>query len=389
MDRAKFFAALRAAKLFGRTLPQGAVDGTEHLLAVQEKYLPGMPLDELAYDLATAFHETAATMQPIKERGQKSYFDKYEPGTKIGKVLGNTQKGDGYRFRGEGHVQNTGRRNAGVATRRLNELFGLGIDLVKKPDLRGDPLISALSLFIGNREGWWTGKALGAFLDGIDEDDDADLREFIKARAVVNGTDKAEKIGREALVFEAALKLAGYVGANTVTAVSEQPMTDEATVEVVQRRLLELGYTEVGGIDGKIGKMTRAALLAFRDDNGLPLVAQIDRQLLVALDAAKPRELAPKREGASAVEVREIVPEAKTAWWNKILGPIVSVWGLAAASLGGALEFVGVAKETIEPIREYLPAGMLVIAVVGVAIFLNARKGEAKSIEAFQTGARR
>ena len=80
-------------------------------------------------------------MQPIKERGPVSYFNKYEPGTKIRKVLGNTQKGDGYRFHREGHVQNTGRRNAEFASRRLKELFGLNLDLVKNPEKRGDPFV--------------------------------------------------------------------------------------------------------------------------------------------------------------------------------------------------------------------------------------------------------
>lgn len=212
MDRAKFFAALRKrdSGVFGTSLSQSQVDGLENLLDVQAAYLPDMPLDELAYDLGTAFHETAGTMQPITERGPRSYFNKYEPGTRIGKILGNTVPGDGYRFRGEGHVQNTGRRNARRASQRLNALFGLKLDMEVNPGLRGDPKISALSLFIGNREGWWTGKELGAYLDGIDESDAEDLREFIKARAVVNGSDKAEKIGRHALTFEAALKAAGY-----------------------------------------------------------------------------------------------------------------------------------------------------------------------------------
>jgi predicted chitinase len=208
IDRSAFFAHIRRSELFPNGLSQNQVNGLENLLGVWEKYLADEPLAHLAYNLATAYHETAATMQPIKERGARSYFDKYEPGTKLGKLLGNTEVGDGYRFRGEGHVQNTGRRNAQVATDRLNEKFGLGIDMVADPALRGDPLISALSLFLGNAEGWWTGKDLYDFIDNIDEDDAEDLREFIAGRRVVNGTDKAEKIGRQALVFEAALKAA-------------------------------------------------------------------------------------------------------------------------------------------------------------------------------------
>lgn len=213
IDFKKFYDSARVHVFAGRILPL-QFDGMENLFRVQAKHLPDIAVDELAYDLATAYHETGASMQPITERGERSYFNKYEPGTKLGRMLGNTVKGDGYRFRGEGHVQNTGRRNAAYATKQLNAKFNLGIDLVANPELRGDPVISALSLFLGNREGWWTGKDLSDFLDGKDESDAEDLREFINARRVVNGTDKANTIGRYALAFEKAVRgaLAGKVG---------------------------------------------------------------------------------------------------------------------------------------------------------------------------------
>lgn len=205
MNRKAFYDALRGSVMFPAGLTQGQVAGIENLLNVWDKYFAKDSDFLLAYNLGTAFHETAATMQPITERGAVSYFNKYEPGTKIGAVLGNTVKGDGYRFRGEGHVQNTGRRNAGVATKRINELFGLGIDLVKNPEKRGDPFISAISLFLGNKEGWWTGKDLLDYIDGVAEGDKEDLREFVEARRVVNGTDKAATIAGYALAFHRAI----------------------------------------------------------------------------------------------------------------------------------------------------------------------------------------
>lgn len=211
MYRKIFFAELRKRKsgVFGTSLSQKQVEGLTRLLDVWEQYYWADPIDFLAANLGTAYHETARTMQPITEYGPRSYFDKYEPGTRLGKILGNTIVGDGYRFRGEGHVMNTGRANAAKATKGLNEAFGLNIDLVANPHLRGDPFISAHSLFLGNKEGWWTGKALGDYLDGIDESDDEDLREFINNRRVVNGTDKARLIAGHSLAFEHALRAAG------------------------------------------------------------------------------------------------------------------------------------------------------------------------------------
>ena len=81
-------------------LSQSQVDGINALLAATD----GMSTDHRAYVLATAWHETARTMQPITEFGSRKYFDKYDAGTSIGKVLGNTIKGDGYKYRGRGYV---------------------------------------------------------------------------------------------------------------------------------------------------------------------------------------------------------------------------------------------------------------------------------------------
>jgi uncharacterized protein (TIGR02594 family) len=67
------------------------------------------------------------------------------------------------------------------------------------------------------------------------------------------------------------------------------------SVRAVQRRLQELGYHEVGQIDGKIGPRTRAAILAFRDDNDLALVPLIDVALTEALTTARPRSVAIER----------------------------------------------------------------------------------------------
>lgn len=199
-DPAAFFSRARA--LFAGGLSQSQVDGINALLAEGERRRTGRNL--MAYKLATAQHETGATMQPIHERGPRSYFDKYEPGTRIGRMLGNTQKGDGYRYRGRGLPQLTGRRNYALAGRKL------GIDLLGGPDLALEPRYAVAIMFDGMSEGWFTGKKLSDYIDDIDEPDAEDLREFVEARRVVNGTDKAKEIGRLALGYEAALKAGGY-----------------------------------------------------------------------------------------------------------------------------------------------------------------------------------
>ena len=67
------------------------------------------------------------------------------------------------------------------------------------------------------------------------------------------------------------------------------------SVRQVQKRLKDLGYHEVGVVDGQIGPRTRGAILAFRDDHTLPLLPIIDVALEEALVVAESRPVAPER----------------------------------------------------------------------------------------------
>ncbi len=292
LNRKVFYDSVRRSLFNGRISNEQYI-GMQNLLDVWEDNYFDIAVDQLAYDLATAFHETAYTMQPIMERGSRSYFNKYEPGTRIGRVLGNTKSGDGYRFRGAGHVQNTGRRNAQKATDELNKRFNIGVDLVANPDMRLDPFISAHSLFLGNLMGWWTGTGLTDYLDGVDERDSEDVREFIKARAVVNGTDKASTIAKYALKFERALKDAGYRGAD-----KPPPPPVSRNARVYLRKgdrsdrvaeligdLSKLGYYH-GTLDDLFWTETEKAVRAFQDAHDLWIDGVAGPKTLDAIDAA-------------------------------------------------------------------------------------------------------
>lgn len=187
MTRAPFFDAIRPT--FGGKLTAEQVQGLEIILTATD----GLPVSHRAYLLATTVIETDHTMQPIYELGKRSYFNKYEPGTKIGAVLGNTNRGDGYLFRGRGYAQLTGRTNYIKAGKKL------GINLVDGPDAALSPMIAARVLVQGSSEGWFTGKKLSDYLPG----------DYVNARRVINGTDRAKEIAALAVVFEKALGLMG------------------------------------------------------------------------------------------------------------------------------------------------------------------------------------
>jgi putative chitinase len=191
INRAKFFANVRP--IFGGAMTQHQVDGCEAILAEWEKRKL-TDLRQLAYMLATCFWETAMTMQAIHERGPVSYFSKYNPGTRIGNALGNTEGGDGYRFRGRGYVQLTGRSNY----RKMGAL--LKIDMEANPELALTH--AAAIMFEGMIRGMFTGKKLGDYFGpGV-----ADWR---NARRIINGLDKADEIADLARRFATALNAAG------------------------------------------------------------------------------------------------------------------------------------------------------------------------------------
>ncbi len=194
-----FFAALRRG-ILGPALDQGEVDGVNALLAACE----GWPLAWTAYALATAYHETAGTMQPIKEYGSTSYFmrryDKTGQKPRLAAQLGNTEVGDGARFAGRGYVQLTGRANYRKAGAKV------GVDLIADPDAAMRPDIAAKILRHGMAEGWFTGKSLAM----LPRTGTASTLAYVNARRIINGIDKAQKIAGEAKQFEAALVAGGW-----------------------------------------------------------------------------------------------------------------------------------------------------------------------------------
>jgi hypothetical protein len=169
---------------------------------------------------------------------------------------------------------------------------------------------------------------------------------------------------------------------------------DKATVERVQQQLKDLGYTEVGGIDGRAGDYTATAIRAFRAENGLPAGDQIDDALLLALQKAKPRVVAPARSDAPPDVVRDKVPEVRTNWLTKVGAFFTGIAALVGSLFDGIIGNLGAASSYIQPVKD--AAGdvpgwvwMLAIALIAGVLFLVARHGEAKGVEAFQSGARR
>lgn len=151
--------------------------------------------NETAYVLATTYHESAHTMQPVREYGGETYLKskKYYP------------------YVGMGFVQLTWKANYEKASKKL------GVDFVSNPKLLLKPDHAAKILVIGSKEGWFTGKKLSDYITLSKSD-------FKGARRIINGTDKAALIAGYAVEYDRLLKAEGY---GTTVPTVPQPSTPQ------------------------------------------------------------------------------------------------------------------------------------------------------------------
>lgn len=158
----------------------------------------GLLRNQCAYVLATAWHETAHTMLPVKEaywlseswrRKNLRYFPWY----------------------GRGFVQLTWETNYRKAKKET------GVDVVSNPDRAMEPKVAAEILVVGMQQGWFTEKKLSDYITLSKSD-------FRNARKIVNGMDKASLIASHAEDYDALLKAEGY-GVDPAPSPSPKPST--------------------------------------------------------------------------------------------------------------------------------------------------------------------
>ena len=186
IDRQHFFDSVRAS-LFNGVLSQRQVDGMNYLLDVWEKVFPSEDIRWLAYALATAFHETAYMMVPLEEYGEGE-------GQSYGQPVGPYHQC----YYGRGHVQLTWEENYKKAETKLAEHHGIDAPLHQYPHRMLEDEPSALVLYDGMIDGWFTGVSLVEFFN-------PDIEDPYNARKVVNGLDKAELIAGYYADFKKAL----------------------------------------------------------------------------------------------------------------------------------------------------------------------------------------
>jgi len=157
-----------------------------------------------AYMLATSFHETARTMQPIEERGKGA-----------GKPYGQRRKYSGAvyaepdkLFFGRGDVQLTWYENYEMMGRLLD------LPLLEEPELALNPLVSARIMIEGmtrgrSNRGDFTGVSLENYFNANREDP-------FNARRIINGLDCAKLIEGYYRKFLSALRNSALVNSGLI-----------------------------------------------------------------------------------------------------------------------------------------------------------------------------
>ena len=164
--------------------------------------------DEEAYMLATATWESAKTMQAVRETlatTDDQAISRLENAWRTGKLTWVKtpywrKDAEGKSWFGRGLVQITHKANYD----RLGK--AIGVDLVSNPSRALELPVAIKIMTTGMKLGLFTTGKLDQYLDGVDESWAEDYREFVNARRIINGKDRAEEIAKLAMMFKSGIR---------------------------------------------------------------------------------------------------------------------------------------------------------------------------------------
>ena len=195
--------------------------------------------------------------------------------------MGNVDPGDGYKYRGRGYIQLTGRETY----REIGKVAGL--DLEGSPELAAKPE-NAIRIACA----FWTWKKINP---------SCDVGDFTAVTKRINGgtnglTDRLEwlsKVQAVVKVAPASSTSAPVVNQPPVTTPAKpqpKPQPNESAANLsnnavleAQKKLTRLGYYQ-GVMDGIYNQLLRAALWAFQKDEDLPQTGRLDTRTRAELN---------------------------------------------------------------------------------------------------------
>lgn len=236
-------------------------------------YLPFIQQAMEEFEITSYLREAAFLAQLAHESAELRFMEEIASGAAYEgrKDLGNTQPGDGKRYKGRGPIQLTGRANY----QKFGDL--LGLDLVNNPTIAATPEVGF--------------RVAGLFWKSHGLNELADQQQFEKITRRINGglNGQADRV----MYYERAKKVlskddnaaAAAAGASATGGAADlstqnspgqtpaypgsplRPGSQGATVRAVQQRLSDLGQTIA--VDGNFGPGTKTAVATFQGSKGL------------------------------------------------------------------------------------------------------------------------
>lgn len=188
-------------KSFG-LLTQNQIDGINHYVAAMDAD-KSISYPQAAYILATVWHETDRKLSPIEEYGKgkgRAYGTWYKNSKGELYAFKNGSRDSVYLYSdfphlyyGRGDTQNTWFANY----EKLSKVFG--VDFLRQPELLLTREWSTKATLYAMKVGLYTGRKLSDYIYQSKKD-------YVNARRIINGTDKAQLISGYAETFEKALR---------------------------------------------------------------------------------------------------------------------------------------------------------------------------------------
>jgi peptidoglycan hydrolase-like protein with peptidoglycan-binding domain/predicted chitinase len=342
----------------GKDMPLNLNRGDTRLI-IEACKKAGLSLNQTAYVLATAWHESAHTMKPVRETLATTDAQakaRLTKAFKAGKLPGVKRDYWSGGYYGRGHTQVTHEPNYAKASKIV------GVDLVGNPDRMMEPSISIAVMLDGMVKGWFRAPhSLARYITPTTAD-------FRGARNIINGDVKKNGglIAGYAREYAALLVASGYEAAPKKDDVKSTSLTKGDTGKYVvdlQNNLNLLGYELA--VTGTFDDATVKAVKAFQADKGLTVDGHAGIRTNTAVgDALKTKEVKPK----IATAKRAVAPVAQASAIN-----LESV-STAAVSTTGSLSLLRQAveegRETSNTLANLGPWVLLAAVVAGIGGYL-------------------
>jgi hypothetical protein len=175
--------------------------------------------------------------------------------------------------------------------------------------------------------------------------------------------------------------------------------------EVLQTKLIGLGYHEVGTVDGKWGGKTRGMVTTFMNDRGRPpdglttdhgfvnpdARAVVTSEISRAIADGWTRPIAPSRANATEKEIAPKVESVKVSLWGRFTAKIAAGFaavGLTGSSISSAFQSV---QDALYPVRNFFASippevWFILMGVVAGAVWYVTNRTAKASTEDYNTG---